>query len=59
MQGYWSNLATSGVPSATGAPVWTRYEAGRDNHLILDSAGLAMGDGVNTARCDFWSALGV
>jgi carboxylesterase type B len=59
MQGYWGSFAASGAPSATGAAVWTRYETARDNHLVLDSTALAMGDGVNTARCDFWSTLGL
>jgi para-nitrobenzyl esterase len=59
MQGYWGSFAATGTPSATGAPMWTRYETASDNHLVLDSAALAMGNGVNTARCDFWSGLGL
>ena len=49
----------SGTPSAAGAPVWTQYDPGRDNHLVLDAAALAMGDGVNTSRCDFWATFGL
>jgi len=59
MQAYWGSFAASGTPSAVGAPAWTSYDAGRDNHLVLDAAALAMGEGVNTSRCDFWSAFGV
>jgi para-nitrobenzyl esterase len=59
MQEYWGNFAASGTPSAAGAPAWTQYDPISDNHLILDDVALAMGEGVNTARCDFWSALGL
>lgn len=59
MQAYWGSLAASGTPSAVGAPAWTSYDAGRDNHLVLDATALAMGEGVNTSRCDFWSVFGV
>jgi para-nitrobenzyl esterase len=59
MQAYWSGLATNGTPTAAGAPAWTPYDVSRDNHLVLDATALAMGDGVNTSRCDFWSGLGV
>ncbi|MGB7739906.1 MAG: carboxylesterase family protein, partial [Steroidobacteraceae bacterium] len=59
MQGYWGSLAASGTPSAAGAPTWTPYDANLDNHLVLDSAALAMGEGVNTARCDFWATFGL
>jgi para-nitrobenzyl esterase len=59
MQRYWGSLAANGVPIAAGAPTWTPYDAGRDNHLVLDSAALAIADGVNTARCDFWGQLGL
>jgi len=58
MQAYWAGLATNGIPAAAGAPAWTPYDAGRDNHLVLDAAALAMGDGVVTSRCDFWSSFG-
>lgn len=59
MQAYWGSFAASGTPSAVGAAAWTSYDAGRDNHLVLDAAALAMGEGVNSSRCDFWSAFGV
>lgn len=59
MQGYWGSFAATGAPSAAGAPVWTAYDSGRDNHLVLDDAAFAMGDGVNTSRCDFWATLGL
>ena len=59
MQAYWGSLGASGTPSAVGAPAWTSYDAGRDNHLVLDATALAMGEGVNTSRCDFWSVFGV
>lgn len=58
MQGYWGSFAAGGTPSAAGAPVWTPYDPARDNYLALDDAALAMGEGVNTSRCDFWEALG-
>ncbi|MFO1405906.1 MAG: carboxylesterase family protein [Steroidobacteraceae bacterium] len=59
MQHYWAGLAANGAPSAAGAPAWTAYDPLRDNHLRLDSAALAMADGVNAARCDFWDSLGL
>jgi para-nitrobenzyl esterase len=59
MQGYWGGLAANGVPVAAGAAAWTQYDPTRDNYLKLDSAALAMGEGVITDRCDFWSAFGV
>jgi carboxylesterase type B len=59
MQSYWGGLSASGTPGASGAPTWTPYDAARDNHLVLDAAALAMGEGVNTARCDFWATFGV
>ena len=59
MQRYWGGLAASGVPAAVGAPTWTAYDPGRDNHLVLDATALAVADGVNTARCDFWAGLGL
>ena len=58
MQGYWGSFAATGAPSAAGAPVWTAYDPDRDNHLVLDDAALAMGDGINTSRCNFWATLG-
>ena len=59
MQGYWGSFASNGTPSAAGAPAWTQYDPSRDNHLVLDDAALAMRDGVNTSRCDFWATLGL
>lgn len=59
MQMYWGSFAAAGVPDAAGAAAWTRYETVRDNYLLLDSAALAMGEGVNTNRCDFWATFGV
>jgi para-nitrobenzyl esterase len=59
MQSYWGSFAASGSPSATGAPAWARYDPSRDNHLVLDSSALAMGEGVNTSRCDFWGTFGL
>jgi para-nitrobenzyl esterase len=59
MQSYWGGLSARGTPSASGAPAWTPYDPNRDNHLVLDAAVLAMGEGVITDRCDFWSTFGV
>lgn len=59
MQLYWGNLARDGVPLATGAPAWGRYDPGRDNHLRLDAGGLELADGVISQRCDFWQSLGL
>lgn len=58
MQQYWGALARDGVPLASGQPAWGRYDAGRDNHLVLNADGIAMSDGVITERCDFWQSLG-
>jgi hypothetical protein len=59
MQAYWGGLAANGTPGAMAAPAWTSYDPARDNHLLLDAAALAMGEGVNSARCDFWSTFGL
>ena len=59
MQQYWGALAKDGVPLATGAPAWGRYDPARDNHLLLNAGGVVMAEGVITQRCDFWQALGV
>jgi len=59
MRNYWGSFAASSMPSAADSPVWTQYDPNRDNHLILDDSAPAMGEGVNTARCDFWATLGV
>jgi para-nitrobenzyl esterase len=59
IQDYWGSFAASGRPIAAGAPVWTQYDQNRDNYLDLDSTTLAMGEGVNTGRCDFWATLGL
>jgi para-nitrobenzyl esterase len=59
MQAYWGSMAATGTPNPAGAPAWTPYDPNRDNHLVLDSAALAMGEEVNTARCDFWATFGV
>lgn len=59
IQRYWASLAASGVPVASGAATWTRYDPARDNYLRLDSAALGMGEGVNSERCNFWSTFGL
>jgi len=57
MQGLWGQLAAASVPAAAGAPAWEAYDAGRDNHLVLNADSVVMAEGVNTARCDFWDSL--
>lgn len=59
MQQYWGSLARDGVPVAAGQVAWSRYDPGRDNHLVLNADGVAMADGVITQRCDFWQSLGL
>jgi len=59
MQQYWGTLARDGVPLASAQPAWGRYDAARDNHLVLNADGIAMADGVITQRCDFWQSLGL
>ena len=59
MQRYWGGLAANGVPAAPGAPTWTPYDPGRDNHLVLNADGLAVAEGVIAQRCDFWGTLGL
>lgn len=58
MQQYWGTLARDGVPVASSQPAWSRYDTGRDNHMVLNADGIAMADGVITQRCDFWRSLG-
>ena len=59
MQRYWGDFAATGAPAAPGSPAWTPFVAATDSHLVLDAASVRMADGVNTARCDFWTQLGL
>lgn len=56
MVGYWTRFAATGDPNGDNAPVWPMYDRRADAHLILDTP-IASGDGVRTARCDFWDSL--
>lgn len=49
---HWGGFARDGVPG----PAWTAYDPASDPTFTL-SPEPAMGDGVRTARCDFWDGL--
>lgn len=56
MIGYWTRFATTGDPNAVGAPVWPRYDAAADTHVVLD-ASIGTGTALRREACDFWDKL--
>jgi para-nitrobenzyl esterase len=52
----WTSFAATGVPSASGGPVWPVYDVEGDPYLEL-KAPIATGQGVRTEKCDFWDTL--
>ena len=54
--GYWTRFAATGDPNGAGAPAWPEYQGAADPYLEL-AATPAAGEGVRTAKCDFWDAL--
>jgi para-nitrobenzyl esterase len=52
VQHYWTSFATTGTPSAAGAPAWPKYDAQTESYMTLvdppqPGTGLAK-------QCDFW-----
>jgi para-nitrobenzyl esterase len=56
MGGYWTRFAASGDPNGAGAVIWPLYAPSTDPYLELNST-LIAGQGVRTAKCDFWDTL--
>jgi para-nitrobenzyl esterase len=56
MQSYWLNFARTGNPNAAGMPSWPKYEASRDEHLMLGNT-LSVGSNLATNNCDFWDSV--
>jgi para-nitrobenzyl esterase len=54
--GYWTRFAAAGDPNGAGAPAWPAYQGAGDPYLELAATPMA-GEGVRTAKCDFWDAL--
>jgi para-nitrobenzyl esterase len=56
MEGFWSSLAASGEPTASGTVAWPAYDPTTDAYLGLDDT-IAAGAGVRTKYCDFWDQV--
>lgn len=54
IQDYWLSFARTGAPSAQGLPVWPKYSAEADLHLVLDAT-ITTKSGLEKADCDFWN----
>ncbi|MBI5527059.1 MAG: carboxylesterase family protein [Deltaproteobacteria bacterium] len=54
--GYWSRLAATGDPNGGGAPEWPVLGGTLDAYLRLDDP-METGQGIRTAKCDFWDTL--
>lgn len=54
--GYWSRLAAKGDPNGELKIAWPAYDPEKDSYLQLDDT-IAGGEGVHTAKCDFWDGL--
>jgi para-nitrobenzyl esterase len=52
----WGALAAAGDPALADV-AWPRYEAARDDALVLDGAGLHEEDGIRADDCDFWDGI--
>ena len=53
---YWIGFAKSGVPSASGLPVWPRYEVASDQILDFSARGPKAGADSRKARLDLVEA---
>lgn len=56
IQGYWSRLAGSGDPNGKDALAWPKYDASKDETMVLDLTS-KVESGVNKDICDFWDGL--
>jgi para-nitrobenzyl esterase len=56
IMGYWSGLAAKGDPNGSDALVWPKYDAAKDESLILDLK-LSTQAGVHKDDCDFWDGI--
>jgi para-nitrobenzyl esterase len=50
-QNTWSSFARKG----TAPPFWKRYDAQRDNYVVIDTP-MSEGDHLHAKQCDFWDA---
>jgi para-nitrobenzyl esterase len=61
MRSYWSAMAKSGAPTASGAPAWPAYDLGNEAVVVFDTTTTiaATSDaGAASTLCDFWDQLG-
>jgi para-nitrobenzyl esterase len=56
MMGYWSRLGEKGDPNGEGAFVWPKYDAAKDESLILDMT-VSTQAGLKKDVCDFWDGV--
>ena len=56
IMGYWSGLAAKGDPNGQGALAWPKYDANKDETMVLD---LTLSTKTNLLKdeCDFWDGL--
>ena len=53
---YWSNMAATGNPNASGNPAWPRYDVETDSYLELAIPPRA-GTALQKEQCDFWDTV--
>ena len=54
---FWLNMAADGAPGEVDGVAWPAYDLERDTYLDIAEP-LGVGEGLRTARCDFWAGLG-
>ena len=57
MQRAWIEFARTGDPNGGDDPVWPKYQAESDEHLVFDLA-ISAGSKLRAEKCDFWAELG-
>jgi para-nitrobenzyl esterase len=56
LMGYWSRHADKGDPNGEGAFAWPKYDAQKDEAILLDMT-LSTKAGIKKDLCDFWDPL--
>ena len=56
MQKYWFGLAKAGDPNTSGTPTWPKYDAAKDENVVLDLA-ITTQSGLKKDACDFWDGI--
>ena len=56
MMGYWSRHAEKGSPNGGGAFEWPKYDAAKDENIVLDVT-ISKEAGLKKDLCDFWDTV--